>query len=348
MTSEHDRPASGDAASQLPPEPQASTAEVTVLREQVSSLALQIAQLTQMMTAGGKLSAAQFTAGPGISHTGAPLPGMPLGYPAQMNLGGPAPSMPQGYDYYVRIKPYDPGRKQLRKRQYFDEIGRVLVGGSGKPGDVPEWAPVTVEQAMQLQRHLQLPEDPMSPLVLDIVTPEERAAIDASEAQVRAHSLGLAGMTPTNVLAAMNRPGMVTARVSQGNRHVKPATPTAVQQSSSLMAGTMEYQQAQAQLAAAQRVLSAPPAPARAGRAAALEMAADALPGEAPLPLPAGVPLPPAAPAPEFVPPPPMAVSSVRGVSEDLTAEAAYSQDAAEAIAAAAPHVSRRGRPTPQ
>jgi hypothetical protein len=329
------------------------------------TVSAQLANMTQMMTSGGKLSAAQFAHGPGFA-SGQPLPGMPPGYPYPQQLYPGQPMQPGAVptegqpDYYVRIKPYDPQRKQLRTRQFFHELGRAINGGTGQPGDIPEWVAVDAGTASALAQYKQLPEDPMSPLVLDIVTPEQRYQIDAAEAQVRAATLGLSGMAPQAVLTAMQRPGMVAPHVGQG-RSVQPSVPQQPQpvqfQTPSMMAGTVEYQQAVTQLQGGQpQYQQAPqhqqpvvPDPARAGRAAALEgmqsqTVAPQLPPQyqqtqttttqVPGAQVSGVQVP---PPPQTMPPAPPPMASERGVSEDLTGEARASRETAEAIRNATP-----------
>jgi hypothetical protein len=330
--------AAAAAAAEAPPT--GDGAEIAMLREQVSNLTAQLAQMAQMMTSGGKLGAAAF-AQPALTHMPypVPLPGMPPGYPMQPGVynGGPAPMYPEG-TYYVRIKPYDKARKQVRRRQFFHELGRCLNGGTGQPGDIPEWIEVEAPVAAALSKYMQFPNDPMSPMVLDIVTPEQRAEIDAAESQVRAQTLGLAGMPPQQVLSAMHRPGMVAAHVGHAAHRFYPnqgvPQPPAPQPPPppSLMAGVAEHQQATAALAAAQgqpapvQPMAAPAAqpqrniaPARAGRAAALQ-------GQ------------PATAAPQ------VAVEPVgeRGVSEDLTGEAIANREIGETIKAVQPHVEGR------
>jgi hypothetical protein len=316
-----------------PPQEDFRAQEVAMLREQVGALGAQLAQLTQLMTSGGKLSATNFAAGPGMHASGEPLPrGRMPGYPADVPFdGGPTAEYPDGI-YYVRIKPYDPRRGQKRKRQYFHELRRAVNGGTGRPGNIPEWVPVTTEQASALSQYLQDPNDPMSPMVLDIVTPEERELIDRAEGQIRANALGLAGMAPHSVLGAMQRPGMVTAHVGGMQRNLRPAAPqpTVLNRGTpSLMADVAEHQRATSALAALQNNQPAPRAqrniaPARAGRAAALQ----GLPGQG---------------GPGDLSMADVRSSQIgdRGVSEDLTAEAMHDQEAGRIIERAAPLVAR-------
>ena len=346
----------------------ATKGEMSQMQENLGLISAQLAQLTQMMTAGGKLSAAQFAAGPGFAG-GVPLHGMPAPYPSQFGMprteaSAVAPiETDDGNTFYVRIKPYDPKRKQLRGRQYFDELKRCLNGGTGQPGDIPEWVAVDYATACSLSQYKQIPEDPLSPLVLDIVTPEQRLQIDTAEAQARMATLGLAGMAPHAVLNTMQRPGMVAPHVGEGRPHMAavpsaPQGPTTLPQPS-LMAGAAEYQNAVAALNATQYApasTTAPmaavpfvPDPARAGRAAALEGVQRSIPAapavnkkrayaprhpEASQPVIDASTLPDVAPG---APPPPV---SDRGVSEDLTGEAQASHETAEAIRTATPLMS--------
>jgi len=104
---------------------------------------------------------------------------------------GPEPGELREDMMYIRIKPLNPSRKHFRRRQYTNELGFVAIGGTGRPGDIPRWYEVTPDVAAKLQRYRQRDNDPDSPQVFDIATPEERRAIDSAEESWRRAHLGI-------------------------------------------------------------------------------------------------------------------------------------------------------------
>lgn len=253
------------------------------MQQQFNQLTESVSTLAQLATSG-RVSQAALRAGPAAV---APVEQSPV-------IPAPTQSGEEPEFYWVRIKPYDEQRGQLRRRQYFNELGRAIDGGTGKPNDIPEWVKVNPDQALAMSRYRQNDDDPMSPPVCDIATDEERRAIDQSESQLRAATLGLIGLTPQAILQAARGAGQINAQSIDGTIP-RPG----------MMKGAAAYQQPQPQ----PQSPSALPKAKAAGRMAAL----------------AGV------PAAASRPP----VASSRGVSEDLTAEAAVDREAAEALRAA-------------
>lgn len=249
-------------------------AEVSGLKEQLSAA---MGKVDEVLTSTTKLAEAnqQLTKLIGLMTAGKLSQAALVGGAASVDPTtlGPAqlPEMPEGFtadEYFVRIKPYDPKRKHLRKRQYFAELGRAINGGTGAPGDIPEWVRVNRPQAMALAQYLQDDNDPMSPAVLDVVTPEERTAIDAAEEQHRMAMLGMAGFTPQAMMQAAQRPGHMRARTASFTPKAAPVAQAAQTRAApSLVQGAQAF---------------APPAPlppaAAAGRMAALADVPDARP----------------------------------------------------------------------
>lgn len=93
--------------------------------------------------------------------------------------------------FWIRIKPYNKDIGCVRQRQFCDELGFTARGGSGAVGDIPQWYPVDPQIAQRLARYRQDPDNPNSPPVFDIVTPEEKEALDRYEEAHRMSSLGL-------------------------------------------------------------------------------------------------------------------------------------------------------------
>jgi len=125
--------------------------------------------------------------------------------------------------YYVRIKPYNPKRGFVRKRTLVPELGRPINGGTGEMGNVPEWMRVKREAAMALTKYHQKENDLESPRVFDIVTKEQMDEINAREDQQRMSNLGLAGMSPAEVLRQADQ-GKLTAKVREAPQRGKPST----------------------------------------------------------------------------------------------------------------------------
>jgi hypothetical protein len=228
--------------------------------------------------------------------------------------------------YFVRIKPYNKQLGHVRTRQFFSELGRAIDGGTGKPGDIPNWVEVTAAVAAQLSKYRQDDNKPMSPRVLDIATAAEREYIDATESQLRGAQLGMLGMTPQQIMEATKRTGGVRARVGTA---IAPAQQVPQREVPTMLQGAELH----AGLPAMQPPMAAQPAmqpvvPAEAaGRMAALQGVPETVPPP-PQAAPEGLP-----PLPPTAPPPP--IKSNRGVSEDLTAEAARDDGAKAALEAA-------------
>jgi len=119
---------------------------------------------------------------------------------------------------FVRLKPYDPSAGQKVRRAAVPEITRVrtraqprldpatgrivqeqvsepmprvLRGGTGMPGDIPEWVEVPVEVGRAVLKYRQDPRNPRSPALFDVVTPEERAMIDEAEQRARERAIAM-------------------------------------------------------------------------------------------------------------------------------------------------------------
>jgi len=115
--------------------------------------------------------------------------------------------------YYVRIKPHNPKRGCFRRRISVPEIDRMIVGGTGLPGDVPEWIRVSRDVAQKVTRYKQK-RNPDSLPVFDIATFEEMEEINRREDQQRMAGLGMAGMLPGDVLREAEQ-GRLTAKVKE-------------------------------------------------------------------------------------------------------------------------------------
>lgn len=328
-----------------PPASQPPASEVfellRVQQLQISELSTRLLQVTEMLTAG-KASQAMLVRQQEERAAQSPLP-----------VVEPFGAAPAGFDaetYYVRIKPINRQRGHGRRTQFFNELGRRITGGTGQPGDVPEWVgPVSRSVAISLADYRQIPNDPYSEPVLDIVTAEEKESIDAAEQQYRAAQLGLTGVSPQQILSQMQRQGgQLNARTTgaPGPKRPRPSTVQGAQVQQTPPAAPTSS------LAPVQRI--APPA--AMGRAAALanlgEPPAPPAPPSAPAlpsaPTPSAELAPPALamPLPSELPPPPPPTSQVvdRGVSEDLTREARVDTSAEAAIAAAEKYVPSLGR----
>jgi len=85
---------------------------------------------------------------------------------------------------YARVKPYNPKRGYLVQRIHVKCLGRTIEGGDGKQRPI-EWVQIRPDQAQLLQTYRQDAQDPDAKLVFDIVTLEQRQAIDRAEDAVR-------------------------------------------------------------------------------------------------------------------------------------------------------------------
>jgi len=183
----------------------------------LGALTQTIANMDQRMQA---LEAAQATP--------QPMPAaMPVAHPLQPQpLRAPAAPQPTGQRWFIRIKPYNRQLGHLRLNQYFDEITRLLKGGTGLPGDIPEWVEVPEVVAYSMTKYRQRDGDLSSPQVLDIVTLEQKELIDQQEQHQRMATMGVAGMTPTQVLNSAAQVAQAPTRAMGG---MQPAAPPPIQ-----------------------------------------------------------------------------------------------------------------------
>ena len=200
--------------------------------------------------------------------------------PAMPSMLPPAPR------YWVRLKPMDKQRGHLRRGQFIPQLGMVLKGGTGAPGDVPVWAAVENPQhAYEISQLLQNDMKPhTSAFLCDVVTDEQRAQIDRIEEAYRMSSAGMSGMPVglhQNAIGvirareAVNTPSVVSAAQNFAQPTTPPSfaapqvTPTHIQQDQmQQMAQSPEYQeQVQAGIAHIERYNPAD----LGGRAAALQ-----------------------------------------------------------------------------
>ena len=250
------------------PDPDAQVS-MAALQQQVSNLSTQLMSLMQLVTAGGKVSQGALLAmNTQPAQMFAPMQSMQSLSPQELGFTEPV--------YYVRIKPYDKQAGHLRKRQYFHELGRAINGGTGKPGSIPEWVPVSAAVAAELSKYKQNPERPNSPYVLDIATPEERQHIDHAESQLRSQQMGLQGMTPQAIQQAAQRAGQINARVGTvpGMQPNQPAQRQAPTMMSGAHAHTIPQPVAMMPQPFAQpyaQPYAQPVSPENAGRLAAIE-----------------------------------------------------------------------------
>ncbi len=91
-------------------------------------------------------------------------------------------------EFYARLYPHNPRRGYLVQKHCFD--GQVYVGGPR-----PNWYLIGPELAAQLRDKLQTHDDPDSKPLFQIVTPEEKETISASEQQQFLAALGAVGQT---------------------------------------------------------------------------------------------------------------------------------------------------------
>lgn len=85
---------------------------------------------------------------------------------------------------YARVKPYNPKRGHLVQRIFVRALGRVIEGGDGRQRPI-EWIQVRPDQASLLRTYRQDDQDPDAKQVFDIVTLEQRQAIDRAEEAAR-------------------------------------------------------------------------------------------------------------------------------------------------------------------
>jgi hypothetical protein len=102
--------------------------------------------------------------------------------------------------YYVRLKPYNKRRGHLRLRMLVREIGRPINGGTGEVGQVPEWIRLPRDKAAGCKKYHQDDQNPDSPLCFDIATEAQMVEINRQEDQQRMASLGMAGLSPVEIL----------------------------------------------------------------------------------------------------------------------------------------------------
>jgi hypothetical protein len=206
---------------------------------------------------------------------------MPPSLPAENREWSPAIgkkgelSMPQKFSgeyMWLRLKPENKARGLKRRRTQIPELGMVIKGGSGAPGDIPIWYAVPVELVDALREYTQEEDDPMSPPLFDIVNDAERADMDQKEEAWRRAKMGVGPMqqgVPQGVRAAKEAAKLSTHRSGRD-------TPTLVPGAEQFTAGSSQIDTKLQQQIAAQTIMSQSQAPA--GRKAALA----GLPGPTP------------------------------------------------------------------
>jgi len=151
-------------------------------------------------------------------------------------------------EFYARLYPHNPRRGYLVQKHCFEN--QVYVGGPR-----PNWYLIGPELAAQLRDKLQTHDDPDSKPLFQIVTPEEKETIAASEQQQFLASLGAVGQTlvgpkdaappptvdlrvevPTTVATAAAMPE-VTAAPPKGKGRAAALPPTREQLQSENAAG---------------------------------------------------------------------------------------------------------------
>lgn len=246
--------------------------------------------------------------------------------------------------YWIRLKPFNKDLGHLRRGQYIDAIGKVLKGGTGQPGDIPEWVMVNPDVARKVVPMLQDPDRAhVSPFLCDVVTEEERQSIDAQE---EAYRMSAAGMSAPPAGPPRQNIGRIRARRSTGNRPSIMAPPQAqnVQALQSHVQAPQVIPQGMQQIASQAQVpmppqpvppsqpvarapiervepprMEIPPEPANlGGRAAALQ---GLNPPQPTVPMPPAPPQPAPVTAPQVpeppAPPPPPAPPAARGASSE-------------------------------
>jgi hypothetical protein len=95
---------------------------------------------------------------------------------------------------YIRLKPYNKRLGHLRKRTYLPELKCVVIGGTGAPGDIPQWHEVDEGVAAAIKsKYRQDDNNSQSPPLCDVVTAEERVEIDKAEEMWRRTRIGISG-----------------------------------------------------------------------------------------------------------------------------------------------------------
>lgn len=175
---------------------------------------------------------------------------------------------------YLRMKPFNKSSGHLRTRQFVDELQQVVVGGSGKIGEVPVWYAIDPALEPSLKRYRQNDNDPRSDYVFDIVTAEERARIDQAEESMR---MSQAGFGAPRDMAARNARARTEDIVSR--RAAQAMQPSS---QPSIARGAEQFINDGNSVPSAARALAQSTSPAAAlpqnmtGRAAALQNVADA------------------------------------------------------------------------
>lgn len=246
----------------------------------------------------------------------APAAAAPQAVPAPAPMPPSVPAGPQRW--FIRIKPYNKKIGHVRRNQYFQEIGRVLHGGTGELGDIPEWVEVPEQVALSMTVYRQRENNINSPQTLDIVTEAEREYLDRVENSQRMSVLGLSGLSPTQALAQAKQAQAVTRQLSEP----VPAAPPA-RQAPALIQGAAEFTQAQQAQQAFQEQQAIP--------AAVPGMVASAIQAQAPAPI-------------STVPPPPSNFAQVETLPANMAGRAAALQGVP---AAPAPVVPAAAAPMP-
>jgi len=273
-------------------------------------------------------------------HHGAPPP-------APGGNGAAAPGSPAALGftepvYFVRIKPYNPRRGCVRKRQFFNELGRAINGGTGEPGDVPEWVQVAPDVAAKLTVYHQNDNDPMSPLVLDFATQAEMLQINQVEEMYRARQLGVAaaGPLPPGQFAQQTQ---AAVRAPSGHNMAGMPQQVPMRQPPAAIPNAAQFAHSMQQAMMPQVPFQAPAAPQAYPAQAMPQAAPPVAPGVGLQPGEGGVPpLPPVQGAPQAAPPPAVQAgraAALRGVpntpppAEDLarTAQGRKARSEAEA-----------------
>jgi hypothetical protein len=142
---------------------------------------------------------------------------------------------------YVRIKPYNKALGHLRRRQYINELKQVAIGGTGAPGDIPQWYEVDEGQAEGVKRYRQDEGNPMSPQVFDVVSAAQRAEIDSAEEMWRRSQIGISGRPD---IIARQTEAQTRAQTKAQTVHTMPRPQEAPpQESPSIVEGAQAFKQ---------------------------------------------------------------------------------------------------------